>query len=183
MIYFETERLIFRDWQESDIVPFRAMNNDPRVMAFFPNTLSDTETDAFVGRIKDEFKTYGYGLYAAEEKESGAFIGFIGFHWAAFPSAFTPCIEIGWRLKCDAWGKGYATEGAKACLKYGFETLGFREVLSFTSKTNGRSESVMNKIGMRKRAEFDHPNLDDNSDLKAHVLYEITQTDWLARTV
>lgn len=180
MIYFETERMVFRDWRELDTVPFRAMNKDPRVMEFFPNTLSDTQTDAFISRINDEFSTYGYGLFAVDEKDKGAFIGFIGFHWAAFQSEFTPCIEIGWRLIFKAWGKGFATEGAKACLKYGFEQLGFDKVLSFTSATNTRSQKVMKKIGMTKSAEFNHPNVCEDSPLKPHVLFKITQADWRA---
>ncbi len=180
MIYFETERLILRDWQESDFAPFRAMNMDPNVMEFFPNTLSNSETDAFAGRIKSEFEKCNYGLFAVEEKESREFLGFIGFHWAAFDSDFTPCIEIGWRLKFDAWGKGFATEGAAACLKYGFDTLGFDKVYSFTSKLNIRSESVMKKIGMKKIAEFDHPNIDEGSELKTHVFYMISQPGWRA---
>ena len=157
---------------------FRAMNKDPRVMAFFPSTLTDSETDSFYNRIEAEFEKYGYGLFEAEVKESGEFIGFIGFHWAVFKAEFTPCIEIGWRLKFEAWGLGYATEGAKACLKHGFEKLGFDKVYSFTSKLNIRSENVMKKIGMKKAMEFAHPNIDEGNPLKQHVQYEITSACW-----
>lgn len=181
MIYIETERLILRDWQELDTEPFRAMNKDPMVMEFFPNVLTDKESDAFSVRIKDEFKEYGYGLYAVETKNSQELIGFVGFHRAVFQSAFTPCIEIGWRLKTDAWGKGYATECAKACLRYGLESLGLERVSSFTSQINTRSENVMKKIGLKKIREFDHPNIDDSSKLKPHVLYSISKEDWMTK--
>lgn len=171
MIYFETERLIFRDWKEQDLKEFRIMNNDLMVMKYFPKTLTYQETDLFYGRIQDEFSDSGYGLYAVETKYNNEFIGFIGFHRATFNAAFTPCVEIGWRLKYEAWGNGYATEGAKVCLKYGFDTLGFDTVYSFTAKVNLQSQNVMNKIGMKKVMEFKHPNIIEKSSLCDHVLY------------
>jgi len=173
MIYFESERLLFRDWNEVDLPVFREMNKDPLVMKYFPRVLEEEETDSFYQRIKDEFTTSGYGLYAVEVKKTKEFIGYIGFHKAAFPSFFTPCIEIGWRLSSLAWGKGYATEGAIACLKYGFSKLNLSEVFSFTAKINLPSENVMKKIGMTKITEFDHPNVSKSSPLGRHVLYEI----------
>lgn len=171
MVYFETERLRFRDWNREDLPQFRKMNKDPQVMQYFPAPLEDAETDAFFDRIQNEFKDSGYGLYAVELKESGEFIGFTGFHKASFKASFTPCIEIGWRLKASAFGKGYATEGARACLDYGFKVLKFAEVYSFTAKINLPSERVMQKIGMTKAGEFEHPNVQEGSILKAHVLY------------
>ncbi|MDP4094948.1 MAG: GNAT family N-acetyltransferase [Bacillota bacterium] len=175
MVYIETERLLLRDWKEQDLVEFREMNKDSRVMKFFPKTLTDDETDSFYSRIEEEFKNYGYGLYAVETKQDNSFIGFTGFHWATFNSQFTPCIEIGWRLKFDAWGNGYATEGAKACLKYGFETLKLTDIYSFTSKINLQSENVMKKIGMTKAMEFEHPNIVEGSPLRRHVLYVVNK--------
>lgn len=171
MIYFETQRLIFRDWKEQDLKEFRIMNKDLMVMKYFAKTLTDQETDLFYRRIQDEFNDFGYGLYAVETKYNNEFIGFIGFHRATFNATFTPCIEIGWRLKYEAWGNGYATEGAKACLKYGFDILGFDKVYSFTSKVNLQSQNVMKKIGMKKVMEFKHPNIIENSSLCEHVLY------------
>jgi ribosomal-protein-alanine N-acetyltransferase len=173
MIYFETQRLIFRDWNEQDLIKFRVMNKDTRVMKYFTKTLTDEETDEFYNIIQDEFKNYGYGLYAVETRHDNNFIGFIGFHWANFNSQFTPCIEIGWRLKYEAWGNGYATEGAKSCLKYGFDTLGFNKINSFTSEINLTSENVMKKVGMVKVMEFEHPNIIENNPLRKHVLYSI----------
>lgn len=173
MKYFETDRLVFRTWKESDTDHFIAMNQDPEVMRYFPNTLTKEATLDFIKRIKTEFLASNYGLYAVEEKLSGEFIGFIGFHQATFQSDFTPCVEIGWRLKKEAWGKGYGTEGAKACLAYGFEVLGLEEVYSFTAKINQPSSNVMEKIGMDYVKSFDHPAVDEDSILKEHVLYKI----------
>ncbi len=171
MVYFETERLVFRDWNDPDLDEFRIMNKDPRVMKYFTKILTDEETDKFYDVIQNEFQNYGYGLYAVETKRDNSFIGFIGLHWANFDSPFTPCVEIGWRLKYGAWGNGYATEGAKACLKYGFDTLGLKKIYSFTSSINLQSESVMKKIGMSKIMEFEHPNIVEGSELRKHVLY------------
>lgn len=175
MIYFETSRLQLRDWEETDLEPFRRLNADDEVMSYFPKTLSNEETNAFYQSIVSEFKEYGFGLYAVELKENKQFIGFIGFHRATFEADFTPCIEIGWRLKKEAWGKGYATEGAKACLQYGFNQLGLTDVYSFTAEVNTPSKNVMIKIGMSFMNTFDHPRVEENSPLKKHVLYHISQ--------
>lgn len=173
MIYVEASRLRLRDWDETDIVPFSALNADENVMQYFPKTLSTEETKAFYTLIVDKIKANGYGLFAVEEKETNEFLGFIGFHRATFAADFTPCIEIGWRLKEAAWGKGFATEGAAACLQYGFTKLGFTDIYSFTADVNTPSQNVMRKIGMQYVKDFDHPKLKQGSILKKHVLYHI----------
>ena len=179
MIYIETTRLRLRDWQEADFELFSRMNADEEVMKFFPKTLSKEESDAFAKAIIAEIKEYGFVLYAVEVKETNEFIGFIGFHRATFESDFTPCIEIGWRLKKEAWGRGYATEGAKACLQYGFEELGFGEIFSFTADINEPSKHVMRKIGLQFVKEFDHPRVDQDSPLLKHVLYHKRRNDYV----
>lgn len=175
MIYLETSRLRLRDWEETDLYPFSQLNADEKVMMYFPKTLSSGETNAFYKTIISEIKECGFGLYAVEEKRNKEFIGFIGFHRATFESDFTPCIEIGWRLKKEAWGKGYATEGATACLQYGFTELNFNDVYSFTAYTNKPSKNVMRKIGMNFIKTFDHPKVEQVSPLKKHVLFHISQ--------
>lgn len=157
--------------------PFRELNADKEVMRYFLKTYTEEETDAFYKAIVKEIKECNYGLYAVEVKERKEFIGFIGFHKATFKADFTPCIEIGWRLKRDAWGKGYAREGAKACLEYGFTKLNFEEVYSFTSKINKASENVMKKIGMHYVKDFDHPRIEPSNKLCRHVLYVIRNID------
>ncbi|MGE8203679.1 GNAT family N-acetyltransferase [Heyndrickxia sp. NPDC080065] len=173
MIHFETERLLFRDFELKDLPEFKRMNEDSEVMRYFPKTLSHEETESFFHAIVDEWKAYGYGLFAVERKDNGEFIGFIGFHRATFEADFTPCIEIGWRLKKEAWGHGFATEGAKACLKYAETAYDFKNIYSFTAKINMPSERVMQKIGLVKIKAFSHPKLDPNSPLSEHVLYAL----------
>lgn len=170
---FETERLGFRQWKEEDRIPFAKMNENTEVMKYFPNALTRKQSDEFIDKITNHFNEYGYGLWAVEIKSTKEFIGFIGFHNATFESYFTPCVEIGWRLDNKYWNKGYATEGAKACLKYGFNILGFKDIYSFTSQLNKPSIKVMNKIGLKKQGKFYHPKVDKNNVLRLHVLFKI----------
>jgi len=170
---FESERLGFRRWTEEDKIPFAQMNADKDVMEFFPKLLTKTESDAFVGRIEAHFENFGYALWAIDVKATNEFIGYIGFYSADSDLDFTPCVEIGWRISKKNWHKGYATEGAKACLKYGLDVLNLDEIYSFTSKINVKSINVMEKIGLVKEREFDHPDIGQESPLKAHVLYKL----------
>jgi RimJ/RimL family protein N-acetyltransferase len=168
-----TERLGLRRWIETDIEPFAKMNSDAEVMRYFPRTLTGKETLELVQRIHLHFEKNNFGLFAVENKSTGEFIGFTGLSIPAFEAFFTPCIEIGWRYKKEVWGQGYATEAANACLKYGFNTLGFNKIVSFTSAINVRSEKVMKRIGMIKVGEFNHPKVEETNLLCKHVLYEI----------
>ena len=171
-IHLETQRLILREWLPEDFAPFAAMNSDPAVMEYFLNPLTEEESLAFYGRIRDEFEAYGYGPYALERKADKRFIGFTGFHHFAFEADFSPGVEIGWRLMHDAWGRGYVPEAAEACLKYGAEKLGLKTVYSFTALPNLRSQRVMQKIGMVPDREFDHPLVPPGHPLLRHVLYK-----------
>ena len=174
-VYIETERLILRDWREEDAAPFATMNADARVMEFFPKPLIRSESDASMAGIRAFLLDHGYGLYAAEEKSTGAFLGFIGLSRVPFEAPFTPATEIGWRLARTAWGSGYATEGARAVLSDSFARLKFRELVSFTAEWNMRSRGVMEKIGMRHDPDgsFLHPLLPPEHKLARHVLYRV----------
>ena len=120
-IFIETERLILRHWKEEDRKPFAKINGNPNVMKYFPSTLSTEESSAFVDRINSEFEETGYGLYAVETKDTGKFIGYVGFHRFTFDAPFSPNWEIGWRISDKFWHKGYATEAATACINYARE--------------------------------------------------------------
>jgi ribosomal-protein-alanine N-acetyltransferase len=172
-IFIETPRLILRQWKETDHRPFIQLNMDRDVMEFFPSISTKAKTLAQIERFTRHIIQYGYGFFAVERKDNHQFIGFTGLSHPGFESHFTPCVEIGWRLNKANWNNGFATEAAKACLEYGFTTLGLDEIYSFTSVHNIRSERVMKKIGMIKVGEFEHPMLEDGNFLKAHVLYRI----------
>jgi RimJ/RimL family protein N-acetyltransferase len=174
----ETERLILRRWQSSDVEPFVNLNADPRVMEFFPATLSRAETETMISSVQEKFSQHGFGLWAAELKATAGFIGFIGLDVPGYPLPFSPCVEIGWRLAFDYWGKGYAQEGARAVLAFGFDRLHLEEIVSFTTATNLRSRRVMERIGMTYDAhgDFNHPKLPERHPLRRHVLYRKIRT-------
>ncbi len=168
-----TKRLLLRPWREADREPFAKLNADPRVMECFPALMTRAESDASVDRILEHFARHGYGQWAVEVQGGAEFIGFVGLWHTAFEAHFTPCVEIGWRLAYDHWGRGYATEAALEALRFGFETLGLNEVVSMTATINVRSQRVMEKIGMIRdgNGDFDHPRVADGHRLKRHVLY------------
>src|SRR5690348_9808466 len=143
----ETDRLILRRWQSSDVEGFVRLNADSRVMEFFPATLSRAEAEALMSKIEKKIRQQGFGFWAAELKGTKNFIGFIGLNVPGYPLPFSPCVEIGWRLAFDYWGKGYAQEGARAALTFGFEKLRLEQIVSFTTVSNFRSRHVMERIG------------------------------------
>lgn len=149
-------------------------------MEHFPALLGRADSDAFVDRIEDAFERDGIGLWAVEVTATGEFIGFAGLWRVGFDSHFTPAVEIGWRFARSAWGHGYASEAARAALAYAFDHAGLVEVVSFTARSNLRSQAVMRRIGMVHDADddFDHPRLDDGHPLRGHVLYRISVDRW-----
>lgn len=168
-----TPRLILRPWRDEDLVPFAAINADPAVMEFFPQTLDRRESEAAAGRIRDHFARQGFGLWAVEVPGAAEFIGFVGLSVPRFEAHFTPCVEVGWRLARSQWGRGYATEAARAALDFGFRDLALDEIVSFTVPANRRSRAVMERIGMTHSPadDFDHPALPEGHPLRRHVLY------------
>lgn len=170
---FESERLGFRIWKEEDRESFAILNADGEIMKYYTNVLTEKESNDLVDRFKAHMAAKGFGPWVVEIKETREFIGYIGFLTAIFDSEFTPCVEIGWRLDKKHWHEGYATEGALACLQYGFKHLNFEEVCSFTAITNQPSINVMKRIGMTYQCEFKHPKIEDSNPLKNHVLYKL----------
>ena len=168
-----TPRLCLRRWRPADLEPFAALNADPAVMEWYPQRLDREETRAMIGRIEAGFERHGFGLWAVEVPGVAEFVGYVGLSVPGYETAFTPCVEVGWRLASAHWGQGYATEAARAALAYGFETLGLREIVSFTVPANVRSRAVMERLGMRRdpAEDFDHPLLPEGHPLRRHVLY------------
>ena len=175
MVMLETDRLTLRRWRKADRSPFARLNADPRVMEFMPAILSAEESDRLVDRIEQHFDRHGFGLCAVELRRDHSFIGFVGLSTPSFKAAFTPCIEIGWRLSADHWGHGLAIEGAQSIVRYAFEVQGIEDLVSFTVPDNLRSRRVMEKLGMTwsPKEDFDHPNLPQGHPLRRHVLYRM----------
>ena len=180
----ETARLRLRPWRDADLDAFAEINADERVMEFFPRVLDRDESDALAellaqGFGAEGFAGAGFGVWAVELPGIADFIGFVGLGIPRFQAHFTPCLEIGWRLGFDHWGRGYATEAAKAALNYGFETLDYDEITAFTVPDNRRSRREMEKLGMISdpAEEFDHPQLPEGHTLRRHVLYRLRRPE------
>jgi RimJ/RimL family protein N-acetyltransferase len=167
--------VVLRGWRAEDLAPFAALNADPAVMEFMPKRLTREESDAFVERIGAHFAERSFGLWALEVPGVAAFVGFTGIQVPRFEAHFTPCVEVGWRLAREHWGRGYAPEAAGAAVRHGFEVAGLDEIVSFTSVGNVRSRRVMEKLGMTRdpAEDFDHPSLPEGHALRRHVLYRI----------
>lgn len=179
-----TKRLMLRTWKEEDFEPFAQMNADPTVMRYFPSPLSRDESAQMFERIKAKIEERGWGLWAVSPLEGGEPMGFIGLNAvdkSTLNAPFSPAVEIGWRLRQEFWGQGYATEGAMGCLKYAFETLSLGEIVSFTAVQNQPSRRVMEKLGMHHhpKDDFDHPKIALGHPLKRHVLYRLTNKEFL----
>lgn len=173
---FTSERLGFRLWTTADLEEFAQLNADRAVMEHFPSPLRKKEVKALIERLQHHYTTHGFTYYATQIQATGEFIGMIGLSYKEFHSPYTPAVDIGWRLKQSAWGKGYATEGAKRCLKLAFTNLQLDQVIAICPTSNHKSEKVMQQIGMQKLGTFDHPNLTDDPRLKTHLCYQTTKS-------
>jgi ribosomal-protein-alanine N-acetyltransferase len=171
--FLRTSRLVLRPWRDDDLEPLAAMSADPEVMRHFPSVLDRDASAALLARLRAHFDEHGFGFWAAET-EAG-FVGCIGLLRVTFVAPFSPCVEVGWRLARHVWGLGLATEGAAAALRFGFDVLGEREIVSFAVPANRASQRVMERLGMRRDpdGDFDHPHLAADSPLRRHVLYRL----------
>lgn len=172
---FTSNRLGFRNWHQDDFTNLARINDDDEVMRYFPKKLTFEETEDFVMRMQRSYNENGFCYFAVEIIYTREFIGFIGLCEKSFRADFTPCVDIGWRLKKSSWDKGFATEGAQACLDFGWYSLSIPKIVAIAPVVNKNSIAVMKKIGMVKVKTFEHPLLLDHTDLKKCVLYEKLQ--------
>lgn len=172
----KTERLGLRNWSNSDLTDMAALNQDEKVMEFFPSTQDKAKTQGFIQRMQTHQAKHGYCYFAADRLDTNEFIGFIGLCRQDYLDDRPAFTDIGWRLKQTAWGKGFATEGAKACLTFAFKEMNLDKVYSVCSLINVKSEKVMQKIGMHKEMELKHPLLGDYPELEVCVFYLIEQS-------
>ena len=169
----ETQRLILRRWRAADRAPFAAMSADPEVMDWLGGTTGEAQSEAVIDAIEARFERLGYGRFAIERKDDGAFLGFAGLAPAHESKPVPEGLEIGWRLIRAAWGHGYATEAAQAALDDGFTRVALAEILAFTAESNLRSQAVMDRLNMIRdpTRDFDHPALAEDHPLRRHVVY------------
>jgi RimJ/RimL family protein N-acetyltransferase len=177
--YLQTERLKLRRWRAADVEPMIAINSDPKVFEFYPHVPKREESVRMMEKIPLHFERHNLGLWCAENL-SGEVMGFIGLNVPDYEAPFTPCVEIGWRLGSQFWGKGYATEGAKECLRDGFERVGLKEIVAMTTPRNIRSQRVMIKLGMTRDfdSDFEHPKVQVGNPHRPHILFRISRNAW-----
>lgn len=173
------DRVLLRAWSAGDLEPFAALSADPRVMEHYPAPLTRAQSDDLLRRVVPQFATRGFSWWAVEVPGVAPFIGYVGLLEHTFEARFTPCVEIGWRLAFPYWGRGYATEAARAAIEFGFADAALEEIVSFTVLANRRSMAVMERLDMTPDGEFDHPLLPQGHPLQRHVLYRLSRTAWL----
>jgi RimJ/RimL family protein N-acetyltransferase len=168
----ETERLVLRSWREGDGAEFARVTNSPEVMEHLggidnPDKLADTER-----RLRAIEEENGFTFWVVERKADKALLGFCGVK----PANVVPLegeIEIGWRLRHDAWGQGYAREAAQASLEWSWNNLDVPRIVAITVPANTRSWGLMERLGMKRRADmdFDHPHFPPGHALRAHIVH------------
>jgi RimJ/RimL family protein N-acetyltransferase len=165
------ERITLRQWRDSDLEPYAAMNGDPEVMRYFPSVLSREESEASLVRQRALIQRRGWGLWVLDV--NGVFAGFVGLAVPTFEARFMPCIEAGWRLPREYWGRSIAYRGALQALHYGFGRLRLPEIVSFTAAVNAPSRRLMERLGFVRDAadDFEHPSIAEGHALRPHVLY------------
>lgn len=180
LIQLHTQRLILRPWREDDLPAFAAMNANPAVMRHFPGCMSSAESDALAQRIIQHFDEHGFGQWVVERADQPGLIGVVGLQHVSFEAAFTPAVEIGWRLDSAHWRQGYALEAAQAALNCAFTQLELEQIVAFTVPANTPSQALMQRLHMQRdpSADFEHPRLAVGHPLRQHVLYQLTREKW-----
>ena len=170
----ETERLVLRQWTESDLDPFTSLCSDPEVMQWIADGSRRTrlECAAAIQRFRTGWDDRGFDLFAVDLKRDRQFVGFCGLSIPTFLPEVLPAVEIGWRLARSHWGNGFATEAAKVSLRYGFDNLGLDEIISIHQIGNDASARIMHKIGM----SFSHETIDPTCNRSVHVYRTLSKT-------
>jgi len=174
-VALHTKRCVLRQWQQSDIAPWAAMNADAEVRRHFPGLLTPDQALAEAGRCRDAIAQRGWGMWALDLPGVMPFAGFVGLNVPHYEAPFVPAVEIGWRLPRAAWGCGYASEAARAALEFAFTRLAVPEVVAITVPGNEASRRVMARLGMVRdeAGDFDHPRIEAGHPLRRHLLYRI----------
>lgn len=180
-----TERLLLRRWRDGDRAQLAAINIDDEVTRYFARELDAVETDKMIATIEAHFERHGFGLWAlapGDADRADELLGFVGLDVIPYRAHFTPAVELGWRLRRSAWGHGYATEGARAAVRFAFERCGVDELVAMTVPANRRSRAVMERLGMScgRDEDFEHPLIEPGNALRRHVLYRLTAERWRA---
>jgi RimJ/RimL family protein N-acetyltransferase len=181
----ETERLVLRDWRgEADWAAFFAHTNNPGVMRWLGPPMDEAGREAIRRRIEACAAAHGHCFWLVERKADGGHLagevlGFCGLKRADAPgSTVAGKFEAGWRMREEAWGRGYAKEAAIATLDAGFGRFGADEIFALTVAGNTASWGLMTRLGMRRREELDYPDERYAGELRDTIVYSIARDDW-----
>jgi RimJ/RimL family protein N-acetyltransferase len=178
-VRIETERLVLRDWRDGDLPRFLAGTNTPPVMRWLGGVMDETLQQGLLGRVEACRAANGFCFWIVERKRDGEVLGFCGLKRADAPgSSVTGAMEIGWRLREDAWGQGYAKEAASAALDAAFDRFGAEEVVALTVEGNAASWGLMKRLGMRRREELDYADTRFEPPVRDHIVYSIDREGW-----
>lgn len=182
----DTERLVLRDWRPQDWPEFFRQTNTLAVMRWLGDLLSAEQQAETRMRVEECAAAHGHCFWVVERKDDGGhlageLLGFCGLKRANAPgSSVTGEFEVGWRLREDAWGKGYAKEAAMASLEAGFGSFGAHEIFALTVAGNTASWGLMQRLGMRRRAELDYADERWEPPMRDTIVYSLTRDEWAA---
>jgi RimJ/RimL family protein N-acetyltransferase len=173
-----TERLHLRSTCSDDLASVTALGADERVMTSLSGVLTADQCVGWLERQVRQWRVNGLGPFVVERE--GVFVGFVGLSSTDFEAGLVPAVEVAWRIAFDHWGKGYATEAARAVIEDAFERLGLSEVAAVTTPQNTRSRRVMDRLGMvySPAETFEHPRVPEGSPLRTHVVYRLPRENW-----
>lgn len=177
----ETERLVLRDWREQDWAPFFAATNTSAVMRWLGGVLDPARQAAVRQRLERYAADYGHTFWVVERKSDAALLGFCGLKRSNQAGGPQGEFEVGWRLREDAWGQGYAREAASAALDAAFGTFGASQVLALTVAGNTPSWGLMERLGMVRRADLDFDNAEFDPVTGRIIVYAIDRSSWQGR--
>lgn len=179
----ETERLVLRDWREADWGPFFAGTNTPAVMRWLGGVMDEAQQAALRARLEGYARDYGHTFWAVERKHDGALLGFCGLKRSNRPGGPQGDFEVGWRLREDAWGQGYAREAAQASLDHAFDRFGAPHVVALTVTGNASSWGLMLRLGMERRPELDFASTECDPVEGRVIVYRLDRAAWENRRV
>lgn len=178
-VRIESERLVLRDWREGDAQAFFAGTNTENVMRWLGGVLDEAGKQALLQRVASCRVANGFCFWIVERRIDREVLGFCGLKRADAPgSTIAGEFEVGWRLREDAWGQGYAKEAASAALYAAFDRFGAETLYALTVEGNAPSWGLMKRLGMERREELDYPDARFEPPLRDTVVYSIDRSTW-----
>ena len=176
----ETDRLILRDWREEDWPFFWEGTNTPGVMRWLGGVCDGAKRDAAQQRLLSYEREHGHTFWCVERSGDGAILGFCGLKRSNQSGGPLGMMEVGWRLREDAWGRGYAKEAATASLDLAFDRFDAEEVIAMTVQRNTASWGLMQRLGMRRRDDLDFDNAEFDKEDPVIIVYSVDRASWTA---